>query len=148
MALFGNKPEKHEEVQMSNSTNTISKGTVIKGDIETFGNIRIDGKLIGGILSKSKLYLGAGGVIEGNIVAQNAEIEGEVIGTLQIQDVLTLRPTAVIKGDIYTDKLVVESGAKFNGTCTMGEKNTQPHVNGSKSERGAAAPTVKEKVSL
>ena len=120
MSLFGNKIEKQEEVQLSNSSNIIGKGTTITGDIETFGNIRIDGKLYGGIKSKSKVALGQGSLVEGNISAQNAEIEGEIKGTLEITDVLTLHPTAIVNGDIITGKLVVQAGAKFNGACKMG----------------------------
>ena len=56
----------------------------------------------------------------GNVVAQNAEIAGEVNGTIKISDVLILQPTAVIKGDIVANKLIVESGASFNGGCKMG----------------------------
>ncbi len=121
MSLFGNKPEKETE-EVSNERNIIGKGTTITGDIETFGNIRIDGRLNGNIKSKSKVALGQGSVVDGNIMAQNAEIEGEIIGKLEITDILILHPTAVIKGDIYTAKLIVKSGAIFSGSCHMGEK--------------------------
>jgi cytoskeletal protein CcmA (bactofilin family) len=43
-----------------------------------------------------------------------------VKGKLEIAEVLVLKATAVINGDITTGKLVVESGAVFNGTCKMG----------------------------
>ncbi|MEN7546508.1 polymer-forming cytoskeletal protein [Rapidithrix thailandica] len=123
MSIFGKQAEKEEEVQMSNSSNIIGKGTIITGDIETFGNIRIDGKLNGNVKSKSKVAIGKSSVIVGNIISQNAEIEGEVNGKLEISDVLVLHPTAQINGDIYTGKLVIQSGAKFNGNCKMGEKS-------------------------
>jgi cytoskeletal protein CcmA (bactofilin family) len=32
---------------------------------------------------------------------------------------LELKPTAKIDGDIVTNKMVIESGAQFNGRCTM-----------------------------
>jgi cytoskeletal protein CcmA (bactofilin family) len=128
MSLFTNKIEKQEEVH-HDARNIIGKTTVITGDLETSGNIRIDGKLIGNIRSKSKVSLGPGSKVEGTIQSLNAEIEGEVIGRLEIAEILILKPTAVVHGDIFTGKLIVETGASFNGNCSMGEiakKNDNP----------------------
>lgn len=118
--MFTNKEDKKVAEEISNSSNNIGKGTVLQGNIETFGNIRIEGKVIGNITSKSKVVLGKSSHVDGNIHAQNAEIEGEVKGLLEVTDLLVLKPTAVIHGDITTNKLLVESGATFNGGCKMG----------------------------
>ncbi|MFA0961759.1 polymer-forming cytoskeletal protein [Roseivirga sp. BDSF3-8] len=115
-----NKEEKKAVEQLTNSSNTIGKGTTITGDVETFGNIRIDGKIVGNIKTKSKVVLGPSSEIDGNILAQNAEIEGEVKGKIEVSELLILKPSAVIHGDIMTNKLVVEAGAVFNGGSKMG----------------------------
>jgi cytoskeletal protein CcmA (bactofilin family) len=93
---------------------------VLEGNIETYGNIRIEGKVIGNVKSKSKVALGNSSNIQGNISAQNADIEGEVKGKIEISELLVLKATAIINGDIITGKLVVEPGAVFNGSCKMG----------------------------
>ena len=108
------------ESEMTNATNTIAKGTVLTGDVETFGNIRIEGKMIGNLKTKSKAVLGDSSHMDGNIIAQNAEIMGNVVGKVEVAELLVLKATAVISGDIVTNKLVVESGATFNGGCKMG----------------------------
>jgi len=141
MSLFNNKTEKQEEVQLSNSSNIIGKGTVINGDLETYGNIRIDGKVVGNIRSKSKVALGDGSVVEGNIFSQNAEVSGEVKGKLEISDILILKPSSTIHGDIYAGRLIIESGATFVGNCRMGEKGKDgklktPSTFNGKSESG------------
>lgn len=118
--MFNNKEAKREQVELSNSSTQIMKGTTVEGNIETFGNVRVEGKIIGNIRSKSKIALGDSSLIEGNIIAQNAEIAGEVKGTVEVTEILTLKATAVIKGDIVTSKLVVEAGAVWNGTIKMG----------------------------
>lgn len=118
--MFKNKQENMAAQDASNLNNNIGKGTVVEGNIETFGNIRIEGKVNGSIKSKSKVVLGQSSFIEGNIAAQNAEISGEVKGVVEISEQLVLRPSAVIDGDIITNKLIVESGATFNGGCKMG----------------------------
>lgn len=126
MSLFNKKVEQKEEAQVANLSNTIGKGTVITGDIESYGNIRIEGKVVGNIHSKSKVVLGDGSIVEGNIYAQNAEIEGAVQGTLEIKDVLTLKSTGSVDGDIYTSKLDTERGARINGKCHMANSGDKP----------------------
>ena len=108
--------------ETGNSSNIFGKGTVITGNIETYGNIRVEGKIIGDLKTKSKAVMGHSSNVEGNILAQNAEIAGQVIGTVEVSELLILKPSAVINGDIITNKLVVESGATFNGGCKMGVK--------------------------
>ena len=118
--MLTSKEQKRVAEEISNSSNTIGKGTVLEGNIETYGNIRIEGKVIGNVKSKSKVALGNSSHVEGNIIAQNADIEGEVKGRIEVTELLVLKTTAIINGDIVTGKLVVETGAVFNGTCKMG----------------------------
>jgi cytoskeletal protein CcmA (bactofilin family) len=118
--MFTSKEEKRVAEEISNSSNTIGKGTFLEGNVETYGNIRIEGKVTGNVKSKSKVALGPSSFVQGNVIAQNADLEGEVKGRIEVADMLVLKATAVIHGDILTGKLVVESGALFNGTCKMG----------------------------
>ena len=118
--MFSSKEEQKVAQELSNSSNIIGKGTCLEGDIEAYGNIRIEGKIIGNLKTKSKVALGKSCVVEGNILAQNAEIEGEVKGKVEISEILILKPSSVVHGDIITNKLIVESGATFNGACKMG----------------------------
>ncbi|MEQ8925992.1 MAG: polymer-forming cytoskeletal protein [Fulvivirga sp.] len=123
--MFASKEDHKVAEEISNSSNIIGKGTVLQGDIETFGNIRIEGKIIGNVKTKSKIALGQSSHVEGNILAQNAEVAGEVKGKIEVTDILILKPTAVIHGDIITNKIIVESGATFNGGCKMGTVNKE-----------------------
>ena len=144
--MFTSKEQKKVEEEISNSTNTIGKGTVLEGNIETYGNIRIEGKVIGNIKSKSKIALGNSSHVEGNIIAQNADLEGEVKGRIEISEMLILKATAVVHGDIITGKLVVEPGAVFNGTCKMGTQARDIKMGengqGSRSLRPEQAKTI------
>jgi cytoskeletal protein CcmA (bactofilin family) len=118
--MLTSKEQKRVAEEISNSSNTIGKGTFLEGNIETYGNIRVEGKVVGNVKSKSKVALGNSSHVQGNIIAQNADIEGEVRGKLEVAELLVLKATAVIHGDIITGKLVVEPGAVFNGSCKMG----------------------------
>ncbi len=130
--MFKNKQDEIATQEASNSSNIIGKGTIVEGNIESYGNIRIEGRINGSVKSKSKIALGQSSFVEGNIVAQNAEISGEVKGVVEVSEQLILRPSAVIAGDIVTGKLIVESGAVFNGGCKMGvpPKDVKSGING------------------
>jgi len=140
--MFNNKESKKEQTEVAASDTThVAKGTVLTGDVETGDNIRIEGKVVGNVICKSKVVLGGGtSIIEGNILSQNAEIYGEVKGKVEISELLTLRATAVIQGDIITNKLLVESGAVFNGFCKMGV--TGKEIKLSESQNGKATKAV------
>ncbi len=115
-----NKESKKMQAELSNSSNIIGKGTTISGNIESFGNVRVEGKVEGDIKTKSKASFGDSAVVIGNVLAQNADVSGEIKGVIEVQEVLTLRPSAVIHGDVITGKLIIEEGAIFNGSCKMG----------------------------
>jgi cytoskeletal protein CcmA (bactofilin family) len=116
--------------------NLIGTGTFITGDVNSSGDLRIDGSIRGNITSKARLVLGPNGKIEGDIHAQNAEIQGAVKGKLFIGEVLFLKATAVISGDIRTSKLVVEGGAEFNGSCnTKSAGRTEDATSGNEIKR-------------
>ena len=119
-----NKNQRTED-ELSNSSNIIGKGTIVTGSIETFGNVRVEGRVVGDIKTKSKAAFGGSSEVEGNILAQNAEVAGHIKGALEVTELLVLKPTASIDGDIVTNKLLVESGANFNGKCKMGVKSKE-----------------------
>jgi cytoskeletal protein CcmA (bactofilin family) len=130
-----NKRDQKEAEELSNSSNIIGKGTVMEGNLETYGNVRVEGKIIGNIKTKSKAAFGHSSQIEGNVLAQNAEVAGHIVGSVEITEQLVLKATAIIDGDIIANKLIVESGAAFNGTCKMGVKTREIQI-GTRQQEG------------
>jgi cytoskeletal protein CcmA (bactofilin family) len=102
------------------SVNLIGAGTVIEGDVTTSGDIRIDGSLTGSIKVKGKLVIGVSGTIDGEVVCQNADISGSMKGKISVSELLSLKASAKLMGDIITNKIAVEPGATFTGSCSMG----------------------------
>ena len=101
------------------SINLLGPGAEIKGDIKVNGDFRIDGTLIGSIECNGKIVVGPSGAIEGDIQCQNADFSGDVKATVKVSELLTLKHTAQFSGEIFTNKLAIEPGAKFSGTCKM-----------------------------
>jgi cytoskeletal protein CcmA (bactofilin family) len=142
--MFNNKNQKMSEEELSNSSNIIGKGTTVEGNLESFGNIRVEGRIIGSIKSKSKVALGQSSFVEGDILAQNAELSGEVSGKVEVSELLILKATAVISGDIITNKFIVESGATFNGSCKMGVANLEIKIGENGQTKEQQKPQEKE----
>ncbi len=103
------------------SRNLLGADTTVKGDIESNGDFRIDGTLIGSISSKGKVVVGSTGNVEGEIKCQNADISGKVKANVTVAELLSLKASAKFSGEITTGKLAIEPGAKFSGSCNMGE---------------------------
>src|SRR3546814_8153702 len=68
------------------SVNLISAGTVIEGEINCRGDLRVDGKVIGRINSKAKVVIGNTGEVEGDIVCQHADVFGQYNGNMRSEE--------------------------------------------------------------
>lgn len=108
--------------------NLIGKDTVIKGDIESSGDIRVDGKLIGSLKSTGKIVVGQTGIIEGDITCKQAEISGMVKGILNCEEITTLKSTSRVEIDMNTKQLCIEVGAVFTGKCQMAQPSVAPQI--------------------
>ncbi|NBC23983.1 MAG: polymer-forming cytoskeletal protein [Bacteroidetes bacterium] len=135
--MFGSKSNgsTNGKGEVSSGTNIIVVGTVIKGDILSKSDTRIDGNLEGDLKCSARLLLGQKGKVNGNIQSNEAIIEGNILGNISISGILTLKSTAQIKGDIYTKKLIVESGAVINGQCSMDADGQYKDENGKEKEK-------------
>jgi cytoskeletal protein CcmA (bactofilin family) len=114
--------------------NMIGPGTKIIGNIETNGDIRIDGAIEGDIQSKGKVVVGPNGIVKGEIRCVNCEVSGNVNGKVMVSELLSLKASSNISGDIKTGKLTIEPGAVFTGTCNMdhGSQDKGQPVSGKK----------------
>lgn len=112
---------KNNSSETAPSINFLGNGTVIKGDIKSNGDFRIDGHLIGSIKSKGKVVVGQSGKVEGEIICQNADVSGVIHAKIVVYELLALKASAKLTGDIFTSKLAIEPGAKFTGSCNMND---------------------------
>ena len=122
--MFGKQENKKTPQAEGGGDPTIfATGTVFTGKMETTGDLRIDGKFDGDLISKAKVALGPQSEVTGNVTAENAEIEGKINGILRITGVLTLKATAVVEGEIYYGKIVMQLGARFVGKSDVISQN-------------------------
>jgi cytoskeletal protein CcmA (bactofilin family) len=108
------------QTNTSSAINMIGNGTIINGDIQSKSDIRIDGILKGSVKTEGKLVVGTSGVVEGDVVCSDADISGEIKAKITVSKLLSLKSTSKLNGDIITNKLSIEPGASFSGSCSMG----------------------------
>jgi cytoskeletal protein CcmA (bactofilin family) len=121
----------------------IAAGTSLKGDINSGGDIRIDGTLQGNINCTAKVVIGANGVVDGDITGQQADIMGKINGTIKVKELLQLKGGSNVNGNIHAGKLQIETSANFNGQCHMTTSITPKASNGTAAETKEAKATEK-----
>jgi cytoskeletal protein CcmA (bactofilin family) len=109
----------NESEQQQILHNTITSGTEIVGDINSQGDLRLDGFLKGNLNIKGRVVIGKTGKLTGTITCKNAEVNGIVEGKIYVSELLSLTETANVNGDIIINKLNIQPGCKFTGTCSM-----------------------------
>ena len=100
--------------------NALTAGSKIVGNITADSDFRIDGLIEGELNCTGKVVIGEAGKVKGAIICQQAEIMGLLDGKVTCHQQLSLRANGKIQGDVHTKTLIVEPGAIFNGTCSMG----------------------------
>lgn len=118
--MFNKDKSPSSEKQFSSSATLISAGTVLKGDIISENDLRIDGTVKGNIKSSAKIIIGATGFVDGNIEGGNADVTGKVQGNIVVSEFLQLRSECNVTGNITAAKLQIDPTANFNGQCKMG----------------------------
>lgn len=121
--MIGNSKQKSSS-STQGLLNLVGAGTVIKGDINCSGDIRIDGTVKGNVEVSQKVVVGSTGVVVGNIISADTSVSGKVDGNIQSDKTIVLHGTGTINGDITTKQIIIEQGGKFNGVCKMGALNS------------------------
>ena len=80
--MFEKKTKSYTE--FLGKTNRIVEGTIIKGDIISQADFRLDGELTGNFQTKGKIVIGPAGSVTGDIICKNADIEGKYKNKIQV----------------------------------------------------------------
>jgi cytoskeletal protein CcmA (bactofilin family) len=96
----------------------IGKETIMSGNLESKGSIRIDGSFHGDI-SAQNLIIGEEALVQARIKCSDAVLAGRVEGNINAEGKLDIRATGVLIGDATVGSLTVEDGAVMTGHCKM-----------------------------
>lgn len=119
--MFGKKEEK----SFDKAETIIGPSVLIKGDLESKGNVLIQGNLEGKIISKGHLKADKGSQITADIEAASADVAGTTKGNLKVKGSLIIRAKAKINGDVECGAISIEEGGILKGKCDMVEQEEQ-----------------------
>lgn len=108
-----------EPVVDANEVSRITSGVVIKGDIVSKSDLRIDGKIEGKVISDTRIVVGEAAELKGSLFCSSLDFWGVMDGDIYVRDTLSLKAGSKIKGSIHVRRFEVEMGAEINGTCQM-----------------------------
>ena len=123
----------------NNSVSRISAGTVIKGEIISPNDIRIDCVFEGTLKVKGKVVVGNTATIKGDIICDNCDIFGKLDGNVYVKDTLGLKDGCVVNGNLHIRRISVELGSTFNGNCRMMNEGEFDKLSGNE-KKPAVAP--------
>ena len=90
----------------------LSKAIIVKGDLETDGEVHIHGRVMGQVCA-DRLVVGSSGYLEGDIIARDVRIEGRMAGRIFAVNV-TLESAAEVTGRIFHNTITVAKGARID----------------------------------
>jgi cytoskeletal protein CcmA (bactofilin family) len=101
--------------QTSAAPSIICADIFLHGTLESTGDIQLDGRVEGNVLS-ARLVVGDEAVIQGEVIADDVTVRGSIWGSIRARKVL-LRSGARVEGDILYGIFAAEAGAQFEGYC-------------------------------
>ena len=116
--MFGSKKEKEEDY--SDNHTLIARGTKVIGDVHFVGELQVEGKVIGNVISEgkgdSRLVVHEKGVIEGEVRVPSAVVNGDVRGDVKSTGHIELASNAVVQGNVYYCTIEMVKGSQVNGS--------------------------------
>ena len=115
--MFWNKSK--AEARPNRIDSLIGTETVLRGEVNFAGGLRIDGEVEGDISvspdAVGTLMVGEKGIVHGDVRVSHLIVYGSITGTIHVTDLIELRPTAVILGDVYYGVMEMQMGAVIEG---------------------------------
>lgn len=97
----------------------LGAGTQYHGQFNFQGVVRIDGGVIGDIMSDGVLVLGEEGYVEGRIRVAELVASGRIVGDVEATQRVTLHKSSSLRGNLLAPAVVIEDGAVVNGLVRM-----------------------------
>lgn len=94
-------------------------GSQIEGELHFEDTFRIDGKILGKVISDGSLVVGQKGEVDGEIRVRQVFVSGTVKGEIHASEKIEITAAGRVIADLFAPSLVIEEGAYFEGSCAM-----------------------------
>ncbi len=94
-------------------------GSHFEGELKFEQSFRVDGKVIGKVVSDGDLVVGERGEIDGEIRVGRLFVSGLVKGEIHAARRLSIHPRGRVEGTVHARALIIEEGGIFEGQSSM-----------------------------
>ena len=143
-SMFSNKSK-------GNSLSIITQGIDFTGEVNTEGDIHLDGNMKG-IIKANEVVIGLNGSFEGEIISNILIVSGKIKGKFNIKN-LHIRKEGTLSGKAKYLNVTIESGGKVLGELGLGKapkvvasvtnKNISSKTNVSNNNNSSSSTSIK-----
>jgi len=110
-----------KKMSLSNSKSEgfIGQGIEIRGSLSGDEALIVEGKITGQISLNNHLTIQQTAEIKADIEAVELTVNGTLEGKIQASELITVNSTAQVSGELYSQRIIIEEGARFNGRIEM-----------------------------
>ena len=92
----------------------------IRGELDTDGTVRVEGRVEGPSHRVGTLIVGAGGFVVGDVEAKDVVVAGQIQGNIHASGRIEIETGAAIVGEIRANLMVLREGAAIHGQISIG----------------------------
>ncbi len=94
-------------------------GSHFEGELKFDHSFRVDGKVVGKVISDGDLVVGEKGEIDGEIRVGRLFVSGLVKGEVFAAQRLSIHPRGRVEGKVHARALIIEEGGTLEGQSSM-----------------------------
>ncbi len=115
MKLFGARAKKRPS-----GLSVIDSRLTMRGEIDTDGTVRVDGRIEGVLHRAGMLIVGAGGGVVGDVEAVDVIVAGTIHGNVHATGRVEIEVGAAVHGGIRASTMLLREGAILHGLVAIG----------------------------
>jgi cytoskeletal protein CcmA (bactofilin family) len=92
----------------------------IRGELDTDGTVRVEGRVEGPSHRVGTLIVGAGGFVVGDVDAKDVVVAGQIQGNVHASGRIEIETGASVLGEIRANLMVLREGATIHGQVSIG----------------------------
>lgn len=107
------------QIEESEMETVLAEDVEFEGELSFSDGLVIKGSLEGRIESKGDVYVNPGARVNATIHAGRISVKGTLMGEVHAAERIELFAGSELDGSVFTPDLIVQSGCRLNGNCSM-----------------------------
>jgi cytoskeletal protein CcmA (bactofilin family) len=123
MTLFARR----KALPAAGSYSLVDEHLTLRGEIQTEGTIRVDGRVEGAGHRADTLIIGTHGLVVGDIEAREVIVSGSIDGNVVASARIEVHVSASIRGNIAAGTMLLHEGGTISGRVAIGRAGAVAH---------------------